>query len=60
MARNVVLLMTILFADDEFSGILNVTDQEVTPHKDYVTIGLVGKYGRETYILQESVWLSLL
>ncbi|CAO3675763.1 unnamed protein product [Umbelopsis vinacea] len=28
--------------DDEFSGILNVTDQEVTPHKDYVTIGLVG------------------
>lgn len=52
--------MTILFADDEFSGILNVTDQEVTPHKDYVTIGLVGKYGRETYILQESVWLSLL
>ncbi|KAI8579601.1 hypothetical protein K450DRAFT_241781 [Umbelopsis ramanniana AG] len=28
--------------DDEFSGILNVTDHEVTPHKDYVTIGLVG------------------
>ncbi|KAJ2958690.1 hypothetical protein NQZ79_g5712 [Umbelopsis isabellina] len=28
--------------DDEFSGILDITDQEVTPHKDYVTIGLVG------------------
>ncbi|KAI9287604.1 hypothetical protein BC943DRAFT_288939 [Umbelopsis sp. AD052] len=28
--------------DDEFSGILNVTDHEVTPHKDHVTIGLVG------------------
>ncbi|GAB5589494.1 hypothetical protein Unana1_04394 [Umbelopsis nana] len=28
--------------DDEFSGILNVADQEVTPHKDYITIGLVG------------------
>ncbi|CAM0136697.1 unnamed protein product [Umbelopsis sp. WA50703] len=28
--------------DDEFSRILDVTDQEITPHKDYVTIGLVG------------------
>ncbi|KAH8555762.1 hypothetical protein BGW37DRAFT_147081 [Umbelopsis sp. PMI_123] len=28
--------------DDEFSGILNIADQEVTPSKDYVTIGLVG------------------
>lgn len=28
--------------DDEFSGILDITDQEVTPHRDYVTIGLVG------------------
>jgi hypothetical protein len=52
--------MTILFADDEFSGILNVADQEVTPHKDYVTIGLVGECGRGTYMLQESVWWSLL
>lgn len=30
--------------DDDFSGILNITDHEVTPHKDYVTIGLVGEY----------------
>ncbi|CAO3634866.1 unnamed protein product [Cunninghamella blakesleeana] len=28
--------------DDEFSGIMNITDQQVTPHHDYVTIGLVG------------------
>lgn len=34
----------LLLLDDEFSGILNVTDHEVTPHKDYVTIGLVGEY----------------
>ncbi|CAO3639816.1 unnamed protein product [Cunninghamella echinulata] len=28
--------------DDEFSGIMNITDQQVTPHHDYITIGLVG------------------
>ncbi|KAG0740220.1 hypothetical protein G6F57_003207 [Rhizopus arrhizus] len=28
--------------DDEFSGILNVTSRAIHPHKDYITLGLVG------------------
>ncbi|ORE11072.1 P-loop containing nucleoside triphosphate hydrolase protein [Rhizopus microsporus var. microsporus] len=28
--------------DDEFSGILKVTSRAVHPHKDYITLGLVG------------------
>ncbi|KAI8097762.1 uncharacterized protein BX664DRAFT_327193 [Halteromyces radiatus] len=28
--------------EDEFSGILDITQQDITPHKDYITIGLVG------------------
>ncbi|ORZ20523.1 P-loop containing nucleoside triphosphate hydrolase protein [Absidia repens] len=27
---------------DEFSGILDISQQNITPHQDYVTIGLVG------------------
>ncbi|KAI7880137.1 P-loop containing nucleoside triphosphate hydrolase protein [Lichtheimia hyalospora FSU 10163] len=28
--------------DDEFSRILDISNQQVTPHKDYITLGLVG------------------
>jgi ribosome biogenesis GTPase A len=28
--------------DDEFSRILEITGREIKPHKDYVTLGLVG------------------
>lgn len=53
--------MTILFADDEFSGILNVADQEVTPHKDYVTIGLVGECeARDIYVARKCLVVSLI
>lgn len=29
--------------DDEFSRVLDLSNQQVTPHKDYITLGLVGK-----------------
>ncbi|CDS06055.1 hypothetical protein LRAMOSA08583 [Lichtheimia ramosa] len=28
--------------DDEFSRVLDLSNQQVTPHKDYITLGLVG------------------
>lgn len=32
----------LLCVDDEFSRILEVTGREISPHKDYLTLGLVG------------------
>lgn len=29
--------------DDEFGRIMEITQKQVVPHKDYITIGLVGK-----------------
>lgn len=48
-----------MFVDDEFSGILNVADQEVTPHKDYITIGLVGKYWRLNILPHIMIWFLI-
>lgn len=31
-----------IIVDDEFSRILEVTGREINPHKDYITLGLVG------------------
>ncbi|OAD77228.1 hypothetical protein PHYBLDRAFT_109041, partial [Phycomyces blakesleeanus NRRL 1555(-)] len=39
---NIIALLFFFAKEDEFSQIMEVTAREITPHRDYVTIGLVG------------------